>query len=76
MIAPSRRSRRTYADRLRLAMELLEDRSFDTLLTGTSTLDELPGVLARLARPADGDRTTLCHSIDYSDIPDIDQEDV
>lgn len=64
MVAPSRRSRRTYADRLRLAMELLEDGAFDSLLTGTSTLDELPAVLARLA---DGDRTTLCHSIDYQE---------
>ncbi len=64
MIAPTRRSRRTYADRLRLAMEFLEDRAFDTLLTGTSTLDELPAVLARLA---DGDRTTLCHTIDYEE---------
>ncbi|PWN00834.1 dehydrogenase [Nocardioides silvaticus] len=73
MIAPSRRGRRSHADRLRLAMELLEDSALDVLLTGTSTLDELPGVLARLA---DGDRTTLCHSIDYSEVPDTSREDV
>lgn len=63
-VAPARRSRRTSADRLRLAREFLEDWAFDTLLTSTSTLDELPAVLARLA---DGERTTLCHTIDYEE---------
>lgn len=61
-VAPARSGRRTTADRLVLALELLADPAFDTLLTGSSSLDELPAVLARLA---DGDRTTLCHSVDY-----------
>jgi len=61
-VAPARRGRRTAADRLALALELLADPAFDTLLTGSSPLDELPAVLARLV---DGDRTTLCHSVDY-----------
>jgi len=61
-VAPARRGRRTTADRLALALELLGDPAFDTLLTGSSSLDELPAVLAGLV---DGDRTTLCHSVDY-----------
>ena len=52
-MSPSRSARRTYADRLRLALDLLGDPAFDALLTGSSTLAELPEVMARLA---DGDR--------------------
>lgn len=64
VVAPARRGRRTTTDRLRLALELLEEPDFDALLTGTSPLADLPAVLARLAA---GDRTTLCHSIDYEE---------
>jgi len=63
-VAPSRAGRRTYADRLRLALDLLVDPAFDALLTGSSTLAELPGVMARLA---DGDRQTICHSVTYGE---------
>lgn len=61
-VAAARRDRRTTADRLALALELLADPAYDALLTGTSSLAELPAVLARLA---DGDPTTLCHTVDY-----------
>lgn len=64
MVAPARRGRRTTTDRLRLAMHLLEDPAFDALLTGSSSLADLPAVLARLAN---GERTTLCHTIDYEE---------
>ena len=47
---------------MRLALELLRDPAFDVLLTGTSTFDELPDVMARLAT---GALPALCHSIDY-----------
>jgi NADPH:quinone reductase-like Zn-dependent oxidoreductase len=63
-VAPSRAGRRTYADRLRLALDLLVDPAFDALLTGSSTLAELPGFMARLA---DGDRQTICHSVTYGE---------
>jgi threonine dehydrogenase-like Zn-dependent dehydrogenase len=63
-VAAARRGRRTHADRLALALELLADPAFDALLTGCSPLDELPAVLARLAA---GDRTTLCHSVNYEE---------
>ncbi len=65
-VATARRGRRTHADRMTLALELLADPAFDALLTGCSPLDALPAVLTRLA---DGDRTTLCHSISYEDRP-------
>jgi threonine dehydrogenase-like Zn-dependent dehydrogenase len=59
-ITPGRR--RDYADRLALALDLLADPRFETLVTGRSGFAELPGVLARLA---DGSLPALCHVIDY-----------
>lgn len=61
-VAASRRGRRTTADRLALALDLLRDPAFDTLLTGESRFDELPEVMARLAR---GDLPALCHTLTY-----------
>ena len=63
-VAPARAGRRTYLDRLQLALHLLRDPAFDALLTGTSTLAALPGVMARLA---DGDSRTLCHTVTYEE---------
>jgi threonine dehydrogenase-like Zn-dependent dehydrogenase len=59
-ITPGRR--RDYADRLALALDLLADPRFETLVTGRSGFADLPGVLARLA---DGSLPALCHVIDY-----------
>ena len=59
-IAPGRR--RTYADRLALALDLLADPAFDALITGSSDFDELPDVLPRLA---DGSLPALCHLVNY-----------
>ncbi len=61
-LAPSRRGRRTYSDRLALAVDLLRDPAFDALLTGESRFEELPAVLSLLA---DGRLPGLCHSIRY-----------
>ena len=63
-LSPARASRRTAADRLALALELLRDPAFDALLTGESHFDELPDVMARLA---DGSLPALCHSITYGE---------
>jgi threonine dehydrogenase-like Zn-dependent dehydrogenase len=63
-LSPARASRRTAADRLALALELLRDPAFDVLLTGESQFDELPDVMARLA---DGSLPALCHSITYGE---------
>ncbi len=59
-IAPGRR--RTYAQRMALALELLRDPAFDALLTGACDFDELPAVMPRLAS---GDLPALCHVVNY-----------
>ena len=63
-ISGDRASRRTPADRLALALELLRDPAFDVLLTGESRFDELPDVMARLAA---GSLPALCHTISYGE---------
>lgn len=62
-IAPARRGRRSYADRMAVALDLLTDPVFDALLTGQSGFDELPSVLPRLAS---GELSALCHLINYA----------
>lgn len=62
MISPARRSRYDHAERLQLALRLLEDPAFDALLTGESPFEELPAVLPRLAS---GELAALCHRIVY-----------
>ncbi|HET6530804.1 MAG TPA: zinc-binding alcohol dehydrogenase [Actinoplanes sp.] len=59
-IVPGRR--RTYADRLALALRLLANPAFDALITGQCEFDELPAVLPRLA---DGSLPALCHLVNY-----------
>jgi threonine dehydrogenase-like Zn-dependent dehydrogenase len=61
-VAPARSGRRTTADRLALALELLRDPAFDALVTGESRFRELPDVMARLAG---GSLPALCHVITY-----------
>jgi threonine dehydrogenase-like Zn-dependent dehydrogenase len=61
-MSPARGARRTTADRLTLALELLRDPAFDVLVTGESRFDELPGVMERLAA---GSLPALCHTITY-----------
>jgi len=63
-LSPARASRRTSADRLALALEVLRDPAFDALLTGESRFDELPDVMARLAA---GSLPALCHTITYGE---------
>jgi threonine dehydrogenase-like Zn-dependent dehydrogenase len=61
-LSPARSGRRTTADRLALALDLLRDPAFDALVTGQSRFDELPDVMARLAA---GSLPALCHTITY-----------
>jgi hypothetical protein len=63
-VAPARSARRTTADRLALALDLLRDPAFDALLTGESRFDELPDVMPRLAA---GSLPALCHTITYDE---------
>ncbi|MEV4490643.1 zinc-binding alcohol dehydrogenase [Micromonospora coxensis] len=60
-VSPNR-ARRSYAERLALALELLADPAFDALLTGRSPFADLPDVLDRLAA---GTLPALCHLITY-----------
>src|ERR671926_236728 len=46
-MSPARGARRTTADRLALALELLRDPAFDAVLTGESRFAELPDVMPR-----------------------------
>ncbi|WP_328604539.1 zinc-binding alcohol dehydrogenase [Amycolatopsis sp. NBC_00345] len=48
-VSPARANRRTYGDRLALALRLLTDPAFDVLITGESAFDDLPGLVSRLA---------------------------
>jgi threonine dehydrogenase-like Zn-dependent dehydrogenase len=61
-LSPARSGRRTTADRLALALDLLRDPAFDALVTGQSRFGELPDVMARLA---EGSLPALCHTITY-----------
>ena len=59
---PERAPRWTYADRLRVALELLGDARLDLLVTGESDFDQLPETMARLAQDGAG---VLCHRVRY-----------
>jgi threonine dehydrogenase-like Zn-dependent dehydrogenase len=63
-VSPARGARRSTADRLALALDLLRDPAFDALVTGESRFDELPDVMARLAA---GTLPALCHTITYGE---------
>jgi NADPH:quinone reductase-like Zn-dependent oxidoreductase len=63
-LSPARAARRTTADRLALALDLLRDPAFDRLVTGESRFEELPGVMAKLA---EGSLPALCHTITYDE---------
>ncbi len=63
-VSPARSMRRTTAERLALAVDLLRDPVFDELVTAESRFDELPAVMAGLAA---GDLPGLCHTITYGE---------
>jgi threonine dehydrogenase-like Zn-dependent dehydrogenase len=60
-VAGGRRQHRTPADRLALALRLLRDPAFDTLLSGSAPFADLPTVMAGLATGG----PTLCHVVRY-----------
>jgi len=63
LIAPARRGSRSYADRLRTALDLLRNPVFDALLNGESPFEQLPETMRRIA---DGE-IPMCHLITYGD---------
>jgi threonine dehydrogenase-like Zn-dependent dehydrogenase len=64
VVAPARRGRRTAAERLALALDLLRDPAFDAVITGASRFEELPEVMAQLAG---GSLPALCHTLTYGE---------
>jgi hypothetical protein len=65
-ISPAMRGRRSYSERLTLALSLLRDPALDCLISGESMLEELPDQLPRLFAPDSG---VLCHRVRYSAKP-------
>ena len=65
-VAASRRARRTYGQRLELALDLLRDPGFDALISGNWPFAELPQIVHRLAT---GELNGLCHVVDYAPKP-------
>jgi threonine dehydrogenase-like Zn-dependent dehydrogenase len=63
-LSPARSTRRSTADRLALALDLLRDPAFDVLVTEQSRFCELPDVMAQLAA---GSLPALCHTITYEE---------
>jgi threonine dehydrogenase-like Zn-dependent dehydrogenase len=61
-VSPARRGRRTHADRLALALELLADPRYDVLITSECAFRELPDVMAGLAA---GRSPGLCVRVRY-----------
>ncbi|MGI5358988.1 zinc-dependent alcohol dehydrogenase [Streptomyces sp. CA-252508] len=61
-VSQARRSRRTFADRLALSLDLLADPVFDALVSGECAFDELPSVLRAVAG---GELPGLCHRVRY-----------
>ncbi|MGH1562842.1 zinc-dependent alcohol dehydrogenase [Mumia sp. DW29H23] len=68
-VSPARAPRRSTRDRLRLALELLHDDAFDSLLTGASRFEDLPVTMARLVS---GAGAPLCHVVEYAGVEHAD----
>lgn len=68
-VSPSRAARRTFADRLGVALEALRDPAFDALASAPEPFERLPEVMRELDR---GERDALCQIITY---PDADLEE-
>jgi NADPH:quinone reductase-like Zn-dependent oxidoreductase len=66
-VSPARRGRRSFTDRLALALDLLADPAFDALLSDGCSFEELPEVLPRLAS---GELPALCQLVHYESTGD------
>jgi 2-desacetyl-2-hydroxyethyl bacteriochlorophyllide A dehydrogenase len=61
-VSPAKRTHRTLADRLEIALGLLEDPAYDALVSGECAFEELPEVLPKLAT---GELKALCLRVVY-----------
>jgi threonine dehydrogenase-like Zn-dependent dehydrogenase len=62
-VAASRRARRTYRQRLALALDLLADERLDALVTDSGPFEALPGRMAEITQAGAG---VLCHVVRYA----------
>jgi threonine dehydrogenase-like Zn-dependent dehydrogenase len=62
VVSPAKRTHRTYADRMAIALDLLRDDAYDALVSGECRFGELPEILPRLAS---GELTALCLRVMY-----------
>jgi hypothetical protein len=60
-IAPARRVRRTYGDRMALALALLADPAFDALITREVAFADLPREMVAIT----GEPSALCVRVTY-----------
>lgn len=61
-VSPAKRTHRTYADRMSIALGLLADPAYDALVNGECAFEDLPGVLPKLAT---GELKALCLRVVY-----------
>jgi NADPH:quinone reductase-like Zn-dependent oxidoreductase len=61
VVAAARRARRSTRDRLRLALDQLQDQAYDAFLTGRSAFADLPAAMDVIT----ADRDALCQVITY-----------
>jgi threonine dehydrogenase-like Zn-dependent dehydrogenase len=59
-VAPAMRGRRSHAERLAIALDLLHDARYDALLDGPTRFEEMPEAMPRILAPG-----SLCHVITY-----------
>ena len=59
-VALPMRGRRSHAERLAMALELLTDPTYDVLLDGATRFDDMPRAMPRILAPGG-----LCHVITY-----------
>jgi threonine dehydrogenase-like Zn-dependent dehydrogenase len=65
-VAPAMRGRRSHAERLALALELLADARFDALLGPAIPFAELPARMAEVLTPPEGAPQPLCPLVTYA----------
>jgi NADPH:quinone reductase-like Zn-dependent oxidoreductase len=61
-VSPAMRGRRSHAQRLAMALDLLADPAYDMLLQGPTRFEDLPDAMPRILTPGG-----LCHVITYGD---------
>ena len=69
-ISPRRRSSRSHAERLTVALQALRDPVFDEFITGVTPFERIEHAMRAVL--ADDGRGELCHVIDYETGPEID----